>query len=676
MARYRIGVDIGGTFTDLVLMDTEDGGLRVLKVPSTPGDPAAAVRGGVAEIVRRAGVAMGDIDLFVHGTTLAVNTLIQRSGADVGVLVTQGFEDLLELGRLRLPEPQNFFTDRVRPLVPRTRVRGIAERANARGEVLVPVDLEQVERAGRELAAMGCQAIAVCFLHAYRTEENEHLAVERLRSCLPDVLVRCSSAVWPQRREYERALVTTIDAHIGPVMRRYFMRLEEDLRGEGLRGPILSTKSNGGVMTARSAAERPAETLLSGPAAGVVGAVWVASAAGYPDVVTLDIGGTSADVSIVTGGAPGYSTEARSGDFPVILPAMDLQTIGAGGGSVAWVDDRGVLKVGPRSAGADPGPVCYGRGGADPTVTDAYVTLGILGDGGLVGGEVALNPELGRRALAKLGAQLQLSAEDAAWSVLEVATANMYSRFVPLMASRGVDADTYSLLAYGGAGPTHVFLLAREVGIRRVVVPVLPGALCALGCLVADLRADFVRSFDAELSRTPPEALREALDALDGQARAWLQREAIPVRSVQILHSADMRYRGQSFEINVPLPDLGGIRAAFQRAYEAIYGYGDPEAAVEMVDLRAQVVGMTPKPPLRAAAGVVRAPAPDRGARRLYHGGGWTEARLYARADLLPGHTFAGPAIVEQYDTTAFVPPGFSCHVDAMGNIVGEKVER
>ena len=675
MANYRIGVDIGGTFTDLVLMDTGNGSLRVLKVPSTPADPAEAVRVGVAEITGRAGVAMADVDLFVHGTTLAVNTLIQRSGADVGVLVTRGFEDVLELGRLRLPEPQNFFTDRVRPLVPRHRVRGIGERVNARGEMLTPVDLSEVERAGHELAAVGCQAIAVCFLHSYRNDENERLAVARLQDCLPGMLIRCSSAVWPQRREYERALVTTIDAHIGPVMRRYFNRLEEDLRGEGFSGPILSTKSNGGVMTARSAAERPAETLFSGPAAGVVGALWVATAAGYPDVVTLDIGGTSADVSILTGGVPGYSTEAKSGDFPVILPSMDLQTIGAGGGSIAWVDDRGVLKVGPRSAGADPGPVSYGRGGTNPTVTDAYVTLGILGAGGLVGGEVGLDPALGHAALAKLGDRLGLSAEDAAWSVLEVATANMYSRFVPLMASRGVNADTYALLAYGGAGPTHVFLLAREVGISRVVVPMLPGALCALGCLVADLRADFVRSFDVELGRASAETLREAFGALDEQARAWLQGEAIPVQGVQILHSAEMRYKGQSFEINVPLPDLDGIRSEFQRAYEAIYGYADPEAPVEMVDLRAQVVGMTPKPPSGVAAKLVEAPAAGRGSRRVYHAGSWVDAQLHARAELRPGHTFAGPAIVEQYDTTVFVPPGFRCCVDAMGNIVGEKVE-
>jgi N-methylhydantoinase A len=673
----RLGVDIGGTFTDFVLLDEATGDLGVLKVPTTPADPAAAVLAGTRRLLGRAGITADAIALFIHGTTLAVNTLLQRSGARVGLIVTRGFRDVLELRRLRLREAQNFFMDKPEALVPRHLVREIGERLLVTGEVYRALDPAEVTAAADELVAAGCEALSVCFLHSYVDGRHEREAAAVIRARHPGVYVSCSHELWPQRREYERCLVTVMNAHVGARMRAYFDRLETGLRSLGQwRAPVLSMRSNGGVMTARSAGELPVHTLFSGPAAGVIGAAWVARQAGWPRVITLDMGGTSADVSVVNEG-PGYSTEATVGEFPVIMPSVDISSIGAGGGSIARVDAGGLLKVGPASAGSDPGPVCYGRGGTLPTVTDAYVTLGVLHPDRFLGGELPLDPDRAHAALERLGARLGVDRREAAWAVLEVATANMYAQLTPLLAKHGVDPRDYAVLPHGGAGPTHVFLLLREVGIPRVVVPTWPGALCALGCLVADLRADFIATVQRESTRLAPEELEAAFGALETRAREWVRGEALPVVSQACLRSAEMRYKGQSFEISVPLPagpitGLPAVIAAFEKAYAQIYGYVDPTAPVELVDLRVQVVGAVPRPapspPATAAPRAVAAPT----RRRVYLDGGFVEAGVYQRGDLTPGDTFAGPAVVEQYDSTTLVPAGFRIRVDAWGNLVGE----
>ncbi len=677
IATHRLGCDIGGTFTDLVLLDEAGGGLRVLKVPSTPADPAAAVLQGTETVLGRAGVAAEAVALFIHGTTLAVNTLLQRSGDPVGLVVTRGFRDLLELRRLRLREAQNFFMDKPEALVPRHLVREVGERLLPTGEVYRPLPAGEVEAAADELVRAGCRALAICFLHAYADGRHEREAAARARARHPGIYVTASHELWPQRREYERCLVTVINAHMGGRMRGYFERLEAGLRALGRwHAPILSMRSNGGVMTARSAGELPVHTLFSGPASGVMGAAWVARQAGWERVITLDMGGTSADVSVVDGG-PSYSTEATVGEFPVIMPSIDISSIGAGGGSIARLDAGGLLKVGPQSAGADPGPACYGRGGVQPTVTDAYLTLGILHPDRFLGGDLRLDPDRAHAALEALGRDLQMDRHRAAWAVLEVATANMYAQLTPLLAKHGVDPREYAFLAYGGAGPTHIFLLLREVGIPRVVVPPLPGALCALGCLVADLRADFVGSMQRESTRLPAAELEAAFQALEAQARGWVAREGLPIGRRELVRSAEMRFKGQSFEINVPLPqgpigDLGPVLAAFHRTYQQHYGYVDPTAPVELVDLRLQVVGQVPRPAPPPPAAVVPRPLRAPAIRRLYLDGGFLEAGVYQRAELRPGDAFAGPAVVEQYDTTTLVPAGFMMRVDAWGNLIGE----
>jgi N-methylhydantoinase A len=485
--------------------------------------------------------------------------------------------------------------------------------------------------------------------------------------------------VWPQQREYERGLITVMNAYIGARMARYFRGLESGTRARGLRAQVLSTKSNGGVMTAARAADDPVQTLLSGPASGVIGAAHVARLAGFTRLVTLDMGGTSADVAVVQGD-PAYSTENQVGDFPVIMPAVDVSSIGAGGGSMAWIDSAGVLKVGPRSAGADPGPACYGRGGDHATVTDAYVHLGIIAPDRFLGGRMPLQAPLAERALAVLGRRLGFSPSQTAEAILDVATSNMYAQFVPLMARRGVDPRDLVLLAYGGAGPTHAFLFAREVGIRTVLIPPSPGTLCALGCIVADLRNDFVST----ISRTDRTLADGELDAafadLETRGRQWLAAEragGAPLESAGIVYSADMRYNGQAFEIEVSIPadERGSVADAvrrFHHQYHEIFGVSDAVAPVDFINLRATAVGVTPK--VSRLDGTRPAGAAQRETRPVFWRGRVEQAAVVPRSLIQIDHRIAGPAVIEQYDTTVFVPPGYAVRGAAHGNLIGEVV--
>jgi N-methylhydantoinase A len=668
----RVGVDVGGTFTDFVAFHEDPGATRAFKLPSVPSDPAGAVVEGFRRLIAE-GADPGEVALFVHGTTIALNALLQRGGARVGLLVTRGFRDVLQLRRLRLEGAPGFFVEQRPPLVPRRDIREVGARLLADGTEIRPLDAAEVVAAAEELVEAGCEALAICFLHAYRTTTHERAAAAAIRERLPGVHVTLSGEIWSQQREYERAQIAVINAHVAPVMERYFQRLVASLAELGVKAPVFTTKSSGGIMSAARAAERPVETLLSGPASGVVAAAALGRAAGYDALIALDMGGTSADIGLVEDGDVRTSTENAVGDFPVIMPAVDIASIGAGGGSIARVDASGVLKVGPHSAGADPGPACYGRGGEGPTVTDAYVTLGMIDPERFLGGELPLDEEAARHACGRVGAPLGLDDEEAAEAIVRVATSNMFARLLPLMAQRGANPRDFTLLAYGGAGPTHAFYLAREVGFDRVLVPAVPGTFCALGCLMADVRADFVRTVYAPLEELSDERLASAFDELRAEAERWVAEERFGAATT-IGYAADMRYRGQSYEIAVALPEPdGGFRArvveAFTETYERIYGYSDRSAPVELVNARAHVVGATPKPRLAASAG--GGGADPHAHRRVRFEGAHHDAAVYERGDLLPGETLAGPAIVLQYDTTTFVPPGARLEVDRVGNLVG-----
>ncbi len=686
MARYRIGIDIGGTFTDFSLLDEETGAIRVLKMPSEPAAPEKAVFDGMATLFSTYDIRPEEISYFIHGTTLAVNTVIQRSGAKTAFLVTEGFRDILNIGRHRIPDVFNFFTELPRSLVPRSLAFEIPERATAEGTIARRIDTDAVRAAARRMRAQGVEAVAVCFLHSYRNAANEEAARVVLAEEAPELYVSLSSEIWPQMRASERGLVAVMNAHVGRKMERYFAGLSEGVRALKLTAPILSTKSNGGVMPVAEAGARPVETLLSGPAAGVIGGAVIGQATGQPNLVTFDMGGTSADVAVIEG-EPRYSTENQVGDFPVIMPAIDVTSIGAGGGSIAWTDSNGVLKIGPMSAGAKPGPACYGLGGDQATVTDAYVCLGIIDPQRFLGGAVTIKPELAHAAVGRIAAAIGLDTLAAAESMLRVATSQMYATLVPLLARKGISYDDFALLPFGGAGPTHGFLLARDVGIRRVVVPLHPGVLCAAGSLAADVRRDFIRTIHGNMARGSAapvvRAMREALAALAGEGGAWLDRQGLTFTDRRVEWSADIRYLGQSFELTIPLDegvlddaDGGALRQRFGDIYEQIYGYRDEAAVLEVLDVRATAVGVTPKPKLASVAMRSATAAPSasgrNGVRRLFLDGQFWEAEVLERDGLAAGTRFAGPAVVEQYDTTTLVPPGFTVTVDRFGNLIGE----
>ena len=669
----QVGVDVGGTFTDFVVFDAATEAVEVFKVPSVPADPASAVVEGFERLLAE-GIAAAEITLFVHGTTIALNALLQRSGARVGLLVTRGFRDVLQLRRLRLAGAPGFFVEQPAPLVARRDIREIDGRLLADGRELRPLDRAQTVAAAEELVANGCETLAICLLHSYRDAGHEEAAVGWIGERFPDLHVTASSAIWPQQREYERTEIAVINAHVAPVMQRYFERLVgalAELRGET---PGVITQSSGGITAAARSARRPVETLLSGPASGVVAAAAVGRLAGVSELIAFDMGGTSADIGIVQEGRLRTSNETTIGDFPVILPSVDVTSVGAGGGSIAHVDGSGVLKVGPRSAGADPGPAGYARGGLEPTVTDAYLTLGMLDPDRFLGGQQRLDTTAAGAACARVGEQLGLSIEETADAILSVATATMFARFLPLMAQRGANPRDFALLAYGGAGPTHAFHLAREVGFERVVIPPAPGALSALGCLLADVRADFVRTVYAPLDQLDDHELVAVFDGLRAEADGWLSEERVAAAAA-VGFAADLRYRGQSHELTVPLPAPGpsfraGVVEAFTDVYARVYGDSDPAGSIELVNARAHVLGATQKPRLGFRGGTGGPPVAR---RRIRFDGAAHEAAVHERSALPAGAVVAGPALVTQYDTTTFVPPGWLVEVDAHGNLIGRR---
>ncbi len=677
MPTYRLGIDIGGTFTDFSLLDEATGALVGFKWPTVPDDPARGVIEGLRALVAETRVAPADLGYLVHGTTIAINTVIQRNGATLGLLVTRGFGDVLEIQRLRLASPVNFTATRPVPLIPRYRVGEVSERILADGTVDTPLDREGLAAEARRLVEReGVEALVVAFLNAYRTPEHEAEARKLLAERHPDVPVTCSHEIWPQIREYERTIVTILNAYVRPRVVRYLERLEGELAATGVRVPLYITKSNGGVTTARDARQATAETLLSGPASGVIGASSVCGRAGYANLITLDMGGTSADIALVRDGQPVYSADEVVGDFPVVMPAVGVSSIGAGGGSVAWLDQVGVLKVGPRSAGADPGPACYGRGGREPTLSDAFLLCGFLNPANFVGGRLTLYPEAAAAALGPLAAALGFGVDEAAEAVVEVATANMYAAFSNVLARHGVDPRDFSLVAFGGAGPIEACFLAREFHIPRVIVPPSPGTLCALGAMSADVKSDYVKTLHRRLSATTGRMLADACAELEARARRWLAEDAPAVRESAVGYGAEMRYVGQAFEIVVPIdpawlddPDLARLRAAFHDRHERLYAHADRDADVELIDLRATVTGATPKPelsPVPRGTG----PATPHARRPIHYRGCRYDAAVHHRRDLRAGQHLEGPAIVEQDDTTTLVPAGFRAEVDGLGHIV------
>ena len=675
---FRVGVDIGGTFTDFCVFDETAGTMRSLKTLSTPDTPGAEVMNGIAELERRHGQRPGSIDYFTHGTTVGVNTVIQRRGAALALFTTRGFEDVLEVARLKVPDPYDLFSRRPPPLAPRERVYGIAERTLKDGGIETPVDPEDVRAAIARARADGADTIVVALLHAYANPVNERAVRDAIHAAAAGMAVTLSSDVWPVIREYERTVTATVAGYVQRRVAGYIGALQGALGGAGVPAEPMITKSNGGIMAAELGKTDPIAMLLSGTASGVIGAADIAGRIGAADVLSFDVGGTSADVAVIQDGKPAFGTGEMVGEFPIHVPTVAVTSIGAGGGSIARVDAFGVLKVGPESAGSNPGPACYGQGGTLPTLTDAFAVLNLLGAGELGYGAVSLDRTAAQRAVATLADPLGLSLPETAESIIRVAVSGMYLEVSKLLSRHGADPRSFTLLAFGGAGPMTACLLARELGIRRTVVPPTPGVLSAYGGLIADIRNDFIRTAFVDLDAEGLALLGGHARELETRALAWLREEQGFGGEARLVWSADMRYRGQSYEIETVIDhrDLaagrsGALAEAFHATHERVYDHADREAPVQVVNLRLVVSGSAPKPVFREQP-VVPGPAAPRGGAAIFLDGGEHEAALHDRDDLRPGRHFPGPAIVAQDDCTTIVPPGFAARTDGWGNLILE----
>ena len=658
MGEARLGVDVGGTFTDLVAL--VEGRLITAKVPTTPRNQARGVVSAL-ELVRP---AVGTVASFAHGSTVATNALLERRGARTALVTTQGFQDIIEIGRQNRPALYDLTRDRPAALVPRALRFTVRERMGPDG-VLVPLDEESVRAAVAACREAGVEAVAVCLLFGFLHPEHEQQVGEALREALPGVQISLSSEVLPEFREYERCSTTVCNSYLAPRLGAYLERLADEVEGLGLPSPLVM-QSSGGAAEISTAAAHAVSCLLSGPAGGVVGAAWVAGLSGFQDLLTFDMGGTSTDVAPVLGGVVQTTTESVVAGVPVKLPMVDVHTVSAGGGSIAWVDAGGALRVGPSSAGADPGPAAYGRGGEEPTVTDANLYLGYLPDGAKLGGEVRLDRGQAEAALRRVGDQLGLDVEETARGIVQVADAEMIRALRVISIERGLDPRELTLVAFGGAGGLHACSLAEELGIGRILVPLAAGVLSALGLAISDVRRDQVQPLLAELETADPAEVEACFARLEARAREQLADDA----RLSLARLADLRYLGQSFELTVEAEDLEELTARFHAEHERRYGYRMDDEVVELVNLRLVATVPREKPDLHGAS-PRRDANPTR--RSASFDGGWQEIDVYDRDELDVHGELHGPAVVEFAESTLLVRPGWRATVDEVGTLVLER---
>ena len=676
-----VGVDIGGTFTDFMLYDTDSGAAHVHKVPSTPDDPGRAMISGLVELCEQAGVGPDAVDGVFHGTTVATNAVLEHRGAKAGMITTRGFRDIVHIGRHQRPQNYSIMQDipwQSRPFVRRRHRKVVSERVvPPTGEVLVPLDEEEVRGAARELREEGVESVAVCFLFSYLNPAHEQRAADIVREEMPEALVTTSSGIFPQFREFERFTTACMNAFVAPKTGRYLERLEQGLREGGTPGDLHVMMSNGGVATAAAAALRPVTLLLSGPAAGVLGGVWAGAISGRRRLITFDMGGTSADIGIVTehGVEEASARDTWVAGYPLLVPMIDVHTIGAGGGSIAYVDDAGGFRVGPRSAGAVPGPACYARGGEEATITDANVVLGRIDPQRFLGGEMQLDPERAVAAVQRVADDLGLGLLEAAEGIVTIANANMARAIRSRTIEKGPDPRDFTLVAFGGAGPLHAAEVAESLGVPEVLVPPHPGITSATGLLTSDLKYDQMRTVFMIEGGVDAERLDRELAELSAEVKDRLLADGIAESAITVHAALDCRYVGQGYELRVPLRDGCYSPAAleeFHRLHELEYGHAfrDP---IEIVNLRVTAIGDRPRleslPPAAAAATEALLGQGESTFRRNGSLAGYA-TRYFERARLAPGEVVAGAAVVFQRDTTVLVPPGWSATAEAGGNLI------
>lgn len=662
MRAVRIGVDTGGTFTDCVL-ELEGRPPVVVKVPSTPDDPGRAILQGVAQICDMAEVDDSSIEWLAHGTTVATNAILQERWARVGLITNRGFRDVLEIGTQMRPSLYSLHAKKATPLVPRQRRLEVPGRISAQGDEVEELDLGEVRRVANELVEAGVESIAISFLFAFLNPDHENRAREVVKEVAPDMYVCVSSDVSSEFREYPRTSTTVINAALAPVVRRYLDQLEVELDKREIADRLHIMQSNGGVMSATEASDSSHNLILSGPAAGIIGAAEVCRRAGSPNALTFDMGGTSTDVGIILEGQARLRFGTLLNDsYPVQVPMLDLHTVGAGGGSIAWLDRGNALKVGPQSAGAVPGPACYGLGGTEPTVTDAYLALARIDPGSGLGSVAGLDQDLARKSLGGLSERMGLSIEETALGILDVATATMAGALRVVSSKRGHDPREFALVAFGGAGPVHASALARDLGIERILLPGYPGALSALGLLTSNIEHNLSTALIQDLDGVGGGSLDAALTSLSDQGHARLDQDGVDQANRRFLSFLDLRYRGQEYSLTVPLPEgddrLKKITREFHALHDATYGHSAEGEPLELVNVRTRAVGLV-SGSLSSGGTERNETSTGRGSRDVYFAGsGWTPTLIIGRDELKPGDTEAGPVIVEQSDTTVVVEPG------------------
>ena len=688
---HSLSIDIGGTFTDFTLHNVETGEISVHKVLTDPDDPARALIGGVREILADAGTAPESLRLVVHSTTLATNAIIERKGAKTALLTTQGFRDVLEMGREQIYDMHDLHAHFPEPIVPRSLRAEVPERVDRDGRVLQELDLEASARVLDDLVEQGIEAVAVSLLHSYNNPVNEHALREQIEKRHPDLSLSLSSEVAPVINEYERTSTTVADGYIKPSVTRYIRGVERDLAEEGYKGRLLVMHSAGGVMDADASCERPVRMLESGPAAGALAAGFYSDLLGEPDLISLDMGGTTAKTCVIEDGRPSQTNRievARVHRFkigsglPVVIPVLDLIEIGSGGGSIAWLDGLGLLRVGPQSAGASPGPACYGLGGTEPTVTDANLVLGYLNPDYFLGGRMTLDTDAARDAMSSLGSRMSMTDVEAAWGVYSVVTESMAAAARIHIIGRNKDPRRYAIVAFGGAGPAHACEVARILGATRVVIPFGAGVTSALGCLAAPLSFESVRSAPGLLGRTDWDEVNRTYNEMESWGRDMLSNSGVSAEDVRLTRTADMRLVGQIHEINVPMPggalsdhDIDRIESDFHSIYQQLYARRNLSLPIEVQNWRLLVSG--PQPDLEIREQELSGSSTGhrhaiKGTRQAYFPSvnGYLDCPVYDRYSLRAGAEFPGPAIIEEAEATTIVRPDESVTIDKWLNLV------
>ena len=674
------GIDVGGTFTDVFIRDQERDTWVVHKAPSTPPDFSRGFMAGLNQALAKAGASPTDVERVVHGTTVATNCILTRRGARLGLVMTEGFRDVLYIGIGWRPRMYDLDMDAVEPLflAPRRRSLGVRERMDAQGQVVTPLDEEHVKQVARTLVEeQGAEVLVVCYLHAYANPTHERRTREILQALYPDVDITLSSDVLPRRREYRRLVVSGFDGYVKPVVTNYLRGLQHELHEAGVAGPLYVMQSHGGVGGVGNIIERPVGTVLSGLAAGVIGAANVGASAGFPDCISLDMGGTSTDVALIRGGRALISNDGSFADYPLNIPMIDVQTIGAGGSSIAHVDEGGALKVGPESAGADPGPACYGRGGSEPTVTDSSFVLGYLNPETFAG-NIDIDIDRSRQVIEeKIARPLKLGLLEAALGIQAIVNNNMAQTLRLVSIKRGHDPRDFVLIAFGGAGPLSAGKLAEAASIRQILIPPAPGVLSAMGLMLAPIQHEAMTSFEVAAADASPSDMRARFASLDEACRAKMLEDGVDTAATTIEYRTEMRYIGQSHELEVAIhaedeDAIGGAVEAFHDAHLRAYSHCDRNAATEFVTLRSVHYKPSAETTLLAASTEQQAAAPPHRVRKvcLDDAAGLQEVPIFQRGDLHVGFELTGPAIIEQADTTTLVYPDHQARIDGYRNIL------